>query len=176
MHGKAFFTVIAARAAKAALRVKRAGQVTIELLLVLPLFMLLLFFIMEMGNIGFQVILAHHCAYEMARIGSLVVGPNGTGTDGGGEGLAKTKMNNVLNNMFRGSAGNTVTGTLIKNRIPKDPQSRQQSVDWEVTLVYRIKLLFPGSSYFLSNMGPGSRVRRITVKVRMPVEWPYIIT
>ena len=55
----------------------RRGQVTIELLLVLPVFMLLLFFIMEMGNMGFQTILAHHCAYELARIGSLVAGPHG---------------------------------------------------------------------------------------------------
>ena len=62
---------------------KRAGQVTVELLLVLPVFMLLLFFIMEMGNLGFQTILAHHCCYELARIGSLVAGPTGAGTGGG---------------------------------------------------------------------------------------------
>jgi len=65
-----------AAAAYLAARLKRAGQVTVELLLVLPVFMLLLFFIMEMGNLGFHTILAHHCAYEMARVGSLVAGPN----------------------------------------------------------------------------------------------------
>ena len=58
-------------------RTKRAGQVTVELLLVLPVFMLLLFFIMELGNLAYQTILVHHCAYELARIGSLVAGPPG---------------------------------------------------------------------------------------------------
>ncbi len=172
MHSKAFIAVISARLAAGARSVKRAGQVTVELLLVLPLFMLLLFFIMEMGNIGYQIILAHHCAYEMARIGSLVAGPNGSGS-GGGAALAQMKMDNVMGTMFKATAGNTAKGQFVTNSIPEDPQSHQPSVDWEVTLNYRVKLVFPGSSYVLSNVPGGKKERIITVTVRMPVERPY---
>ncbi|MDA8131749.1 MAG: pilus assembly protein [Elusimicrobia bacterium] len=154
-------------------RFKRAGQVTIELLLVLPVFLLLLFFIMEIGNLGFNVILAHHCAYELARIGSLVAGPNGDG-NGGGKGLANMKMQNVLKQMFPHSPGISVDGDFHDNAIPNDPQSGQQSQDWVVTLTYQARLIFPGSSYFLSDPPKGKRMKKIVVKVRMPVEKPYV--
>lgn len=151
-------------------RAKRAGQVTVELLLVLPVFMLLLFFIMEMGNMGFQTILAHHCAYELARIGSLTAGPTGAGT-GGGEGLANMKMKNSLGKMFMASPGVSVEGKLVQTL--KDPQSGQMGEDLLVTLTYSAKLIFPGSSYFLSDPPKGSKKKKIVVMVRMPVEKPY---
>ncbi|MBI4351566.1 MAG: pilus assembly protein [Elusimicrobia bacterium] len=151
-------------------RLKRAGQVTIELLLVLPVFMLLLFFIMEMGNMGFQTILAHHCAYELARIGSLVAGPTGAGS-GGGQAMANMKMKNVLGQMFPSSPNISVNGVLVPTL--KDPQSGQTGEDLLVTLNYEAKLIFPGSSQFLSDPPKGKRIKKIIVKVRMPVEKPY---
>jgi hypothetical protein len=151
-------------------RARRAGQVTVELLLVLPVFMLLLFFIMEMGNMGFQTILAHHCAYELARIGSLVAGPNGAGT-GGGQGLATQKMKSVLGQMFPSTPGVSVDGVLVGTL--KDPQSGQMGEDLLVTLIYPATLIFPGSSYVLSDPPKGAKKKRIIVKVRMPVEKPY---
>lgn len=151
-------------------RLKRAGQVTIELLLVLPVFMLLLFFIMEMGNMGFQTILAHHCAYELARIGSLVAGPTGAGS-GGGQSAANMKMKNTLGKMFPGSSGTSVDGILVPTL--KDPQSGQMGEDLLVTLTYQAKLIFPGSSQFLSDPPKGKRMKKIVVMVRMPVEKPY---
>lgn len=159
-----------AAAAYLGLRLKRAGQVTIELLLVLPVFMLLLFFIMEMGNMGFQTILAHHCAYELARVGSLVAGPTGAGT-GGGQAMANMKMKKVLEQMFPASPGVSVDGVLVTTL--KDPQSQQMGEDLLVTLNYEAKLIFPGSSQFLSDPPKGKRIKKIVVKVRMPVEKPY---
>lgn len=151
-------------------RAKRAGQVTVELLLVLPVFMLLLFFIMEMGNMGFQTILAHHCAYELARIGSLVAGPNGAGS-GGGKGLAVQKMKSVLSQMFPANPGVRVEGDLVGTL--KDKQSGQMGEDLLVTLTYEARLIFPGSSYVLSDQPKASKKKKIIVKVRMPVEKPY---
>ena len=156
-----------------AARLKKAGQVTVELLLVLPVFMLLLFFIMEIGNLGFNTILAHHCAYELARIGSLVAGSNGAGS-GGGESLANQKMKAVLGQMFPSTPGITVDGVLVQNPIPKDPQSGQQSMDLLVTLNYKARLIFPGSSAVFSDPPKGSRTKKIVVRVRMPVEQPYL--
>ncbi|OIN99812.1 MAG: hypothetical protein AUJ51_11785 [Elusimicrobia bacterium CG1_02_56_21] len=172
MQKRAFSAAALRCARKGLLRLKKAGQVTIELLLVLPVFMLLLFFIMEMGNMGFQTILAHHCAYELARIGSLVAGPNGA-QSGGGDGLANMKMKNVLAKMFPTSPEVSVEGYSHDNPIPPDPQSGQQSRDWIVTLNYPAKLIFPGSSTFLSDNPKSKRTKMIKVMVRMPIEQPY---
>ncbi len=170
MSMKRPFFIAPRGSARSSARLKKAGQVTIELLLVLPVFMLLLFFIMEMGNLGFNTILAHHCAYELARIGSLTAGPTGAGT-GGGEALANQKMKAVLGNMFPSSPGITVEGKLVDTL--KDPQSGQMGQDLLVTLTYEAKLIFPGSSTFLSDPPKGSRRKKIIVMVRMPVEKPY---
>lgn len=152
-------------------RAARAGQVTVELLLVLPVFMALLFFIMELGNVGFQTILAHHCAYELARIGSLIAGPTGGGS-GGGMGVANQKMNNVLKEMFPSDPGVLLNASLVPTL--KDPQSGQMGEDLEVRLNYPVKLVFPISSYFLTGFPPNkTKKKMITVAVRMPVEKPY---
>lgn len=153
-------------------RAKRAGQVTVELLLVLPIFMLLLFFIMEMGNLGFQTILAHHCAYELARIGSLVAGPTGANAqDKANKGFAVQKMKEVLKEMFPQNPGVNVEGVLVETL--KDPQSEQMGEDLEVTLTYPAKLIFPGSSFALADPPKGRKTKTLIVRVRMPVEKPY---
>ena len=150
------------------------GQVTIELLLVLPVFMLLLFFIMEIGNMGFQTILAHHCAYELARIGSLSAGPDvaqasqGKGSDAG---KANRMMKDALQKMFPSSPNVRVEGRLVTTIF--DDQSKQMAEDLEVTLFYPAKLIFPGSSFALADNPKGRRIKRMQVKVRMPVEKPY---
>ena len=53
-------------------RRKCGGQVTAELMLILPVFMLMIFFVLEYGNIAYHTIIANHASYEFARIGSLV--------------------------------------------------------------------------------------------------------
>jgi len=157
---------------------KRAGQVTVELLLVLPVFMLMLFFIMEMGNLAYQTILVHHCAYELARIGSLIAGPpGGSSSDTSNVGLAQTKMQSALGKMFRNAGqvklvvGSVVTGQDPQPMSTSNPQTHTNE-DLQVTLIYPAKLVFPGSSYFLSDNPKGRRIRKITVKVRMPIEKP----
>ena len=158
--------------AGAARRAAKAGQVTVELLLVLPVFMLLLFFIMEMGNLGFQTILAHHCAYELARIGSMMAGPTGgNAKDSANQGEANVRMRSVLKEMFPQSPGVNVDGVLVQTL--KDPQSGQMGEDLLVTLTFPAKLIFPGSSYFLADPPKGSRTKKLIVRVRMPVEKPF---
>ncbi|HNW43474.1 MAG TPA: pilus assembly protein [Elusimicrobiales bacterium] len=160
--------------AERGLALAKRGQVTIELLLVLPVFMLLLFFIMEMGNMGFQTILAHHCAYELARIGSLTAGPNvaqAAQGKGSNAGTATMRMKNALMKMFPQSPGVRVEGQIVTTLF--DKQSKQMNEDLLVTLYYPAKLIFPGSSYALADEPKGSRIKRMVVKVRMPVERPY---
>ena len=148
---------------------KRAGQVIVELMLVLPVFFMMIFFIMELGNIAYQTILYHHSAYELARIGSLVAGPPGGSPSSPAQvPHALQKMKNVLKEMKIScelSATNKITGT--------DPQSPSHShEDLFVTLDCDGKLIFPMSRYFLSDPPRTKGIKKIIVKVRMPIEKP----
>lgn len=154
-------------------RAKRAGQVTVELLLVLPVFMMLLFFIMELGNLAFQTILVHHCAYELARIGSLVAGPPGGSRDAVDCGKARMKMDSVKAKMFQKSDQIYVTADGCDKPTSVDPQSGATNYDLEVTVRFPAKLVFPLSSYwFADESNKASGIRTIIVKVRMPIEKP----
>ena len=90
---------------------------------------------------------------------------------GGGLGVAQMKMKNALGEMFPSNPGVQLDATLQGTL--KDPQSGQMGEDILVTLTYPATLIFPGSSYFLSDPPKGSRKKKIIVRVRMPVEKPY---
>ena len=51
---------------------RRRGQVTVELMLILPVFLLMIFFVLEYGNIAYRTIVLNHASYEFARIAALV--------------------------------------------------------------------------------------------------------
>ena len=152
--------------------IKKTGQVTVELMLVLPVFFMMLFFIMEIGNIAFQTILANHCAYELARIGSLVAGP--TGYDGKktqtNVGRANRKMQSVSKSMFPHSSVQ-ITSRVVNTSW--DEQAQRVNEDLIVTLRYPAKLIFPGSSYALADNPKSRRIKNLTVSVRMPIEKPF---
>lgn len=157
--------------------VKRA-QVTVELLLVLPVFMLMLFFIMEMGNLAYQTLLVHHCAYELARIGSLVAGPpGGSERNNSNVALAEQKMRHTLSRMFKNSRNIRLEARSVVTSLDPQPMASPNprshiNEDLQVTLIYPAKLIFPGSSYFLADPPRRLQQRKITVKVRMPIEKP----
>jgi len=164
--------------AACSLKIKRAAQVTVELLLVLPVFMLMLFFIMELGNLAYQTILVHHCAYELARIGSLVAGPpGGSSSTTSNVGMAESKMRSVISKMFKNpgqiqlAVTSEITGVDPQPKASSNP-STHTNEDLLVTLIFPAKLVFPGSSYFFSDPPKGRRIKNITVKVRMPIEKP----
>ncbi|MEA3306450.1 MAG: TadE family protein [Elusimicrobiota bacterium] len=153
----------------------KKGQVTVELMLVLPIFFLMIFFIMELGNVAFQTILYHHSAYEIARIGSLVAGPKGGSVSSGSNvGFATAKMKSVLNKMkinckLQPSPIAEVTGA--------DPQVQATGAthineDLILSLTCKAKLIFPVARYFLSDPPRVQGMKKIIVKVRMPIEKP----
>lgn len=158
------------------LKIKKAGQVTVELLLVLPVFMLMLFFIMELGNLAYQTILVHHCAYELARIGSLTAGPPG-GSSSTALNVNKAQMQSVLAQMFKNSGQISVDpATEVTSEDPQPKAAPNPHIhtneDLVVTLVFPAKLIFPGSSYAFADAPRSRRIKNITVKVRMPIEKP----
>jgi hypothetical protein len=54
-----------------------------------------------------------------------------------------------------------------------DHQAKRMNWDWVVTLTYQAKLIFPGSSYVLSDAPKSSKKKKIIVMVRMPIESAY---
>ena len=151
---------------------------TVELLLVLPVFMTLLFFIMEMGNLAYQTILVHHCAYELARIGSLVAGPpGGSMSTTSNIGLAEQKMRSALTKMFLNSGQikmvveSEVTGVDPQPKAAPTPHTHTNE-DLKVMLTFPAKLVFPFSSYWLADPPKGRRIKNLVVRVRMPIEKP----
>jgi hypothetical protein len=144
---------------------KNKGQTTVELLLMLPVFFLLLFSIMEIGNIAFQYIVANHGAYELARIGSLTAGP-----PRGNLGFAIMKMNNAKMTMF--PTPGDVTLSVATEITGSNPQGIDHiNADLILTLNYKANLVFPISRYLLSRPF-GSGKLPLTVILRMPIENP----
>ncbi len=151
--------------------VAEKGQVTVELMLVLPVFFMMIFLIMELGNVAYQTILYHHSAYEIARIGSLVAGPTGGNSSSPSNiGLATQKMKNVLKKM---KINCKLQPSPIAKETGPDPQFPDHiHEDLIVSLTCKGKLIFPMSRYFLSDPPRTQGIKTIIVKVRMPIEKP----
>ncbi len=157
------------------MRVKKA-QVVVELLLVLPVFFLMLFFIMELGLLAHKVIVVNHAAYEIARIGSLLAGPPG-GSRNSQSQINYSKLEAVKCEIF-GSLCGEVMMTVNIEATGYDPQvgPQHQNEDLIVTLNYPVRLVLPGPNYFLADPPKSKHIKRITVTVRMPIEKPLFQT
>jgi hypothetical protein len=147
---------------------KRRGQVVVELLLILPIFLCLIFFIMETGYIAFQTIVTQHAAYEVARIGSMLGGAlDPASAPSFNSGRARGHAQEQLTKMLR-------TAQITRFRQVKtldDPQTDHSNSDLEVEVTNRVKLIFPGSSFAFATP-KGSGVRMIKCSARMPIENP----
>ncbi len=137
------------------------GQVMVETLLILPVFLTIVFTIMEMGYIAFWVIVLNHATFECARVGAMTAaGKTGSVSNPTGT------MQGLLSQHIKGAS---LTSSLIPTL--QDPQSGVQNEDLEVTATYNVPLVFPLSSLILSNVH-GQNVRQIQAVVDMPVEIP----
>lgn len=141
----------------------RRGQVVVEMILILPVFLTIVFTIMEMGNLAFHTIILHHAAWEVARIGSMRATP-----PGGGEPAINTAvMTSIVQRIFS-------TAKVDDARAEPtvyDQQAKIMNHDLVVTVMYPVPLIFPLSSILLSKpMGSGKR--EVTATVRMPIERP----
>jgi hypothetical protein len=143
------------------------GQVLVEVLLMLPIFLLLVFTVMEIGHLAFRTIMLHHAAYEVARVGSLTayavkaqqtcVGPN----------LKKGTMDGVRGKILKRSKGSY----KAEPHPFSDPQDGCQNYDLVVTLFEDVSMIFPMTGLVLGNT-KGRRARRLSAQVRMPIERP----
>ena len=140
---------------------RRSGQVVVEMLLVLPVFLAIVFSIMEIGYVSFNVIVLNHATYEVARIGSLTAGT------GSPSGCPPPNQQKIAASMSEILPNATVVCTPVQTLT--DPQALQANCDLDCTSKETIKLIFPISSIMLSDKGDPGR-KTLTASVAMPIE------
>lgn len=156
--GAAWVSVVARR---------EGGQVLIEVMLMLPIFLLLVFTVMEIGHLAFRTILLHHAAYEVARVGSLTAYPVKAATSCKSPNLNKGAMDKVRSQMLAKSKGNYFAAPHQF----ADPQDGCNNYDLVVMLFDDVPMIFPMTGLILGNAN-GRRARRLVAAVRMPIERP----
>lgn len=128
------------------------------MLLILPVFLAMVFLIMETGNISFRLIVLNHATYEVARIGGMTWSNPSLGNNG--------KMNEKMRMILP-----TAVVTCGMEPTLTDPQAEQLNSDLVCTGQEKVKLLFPMSSIILAKPA-GSGTRALAATVRMPIEQP----
>ena len=152
-------------------RRKREGQVTVELMLILPVLMLMIFFILEYGNIAYHTLIANHASYEFARIGALVGSTRPSGRANVGQ--MKTKINIAKQKVFGADAQRIGVGVRVQTTGTDPMYTRHQHEDVIVTVTYPVRLAFPGTSWLLASEPRKQGIRKITATTRMPIEKTY---
>lgn len=137
----------------------------------LPIFLLVVFTIMEIGHLAFRTILLHHAAYEVARIGSL------TATAYAAPGcpppvIDSGKMGKVLAAFFPPRPPYPSPQLVaVAEQTLTDPQEGCSNFDVRVKIQHRTPMMFPMTGFVLSNT-KDKRFRVLVAEVRMPIERP----
>lgn len=151
---------------------KKRGQVVVELLLILPIFMLLVFIVLEYGNIAYHTLIMNHASYEFARIGSLVGVNKPSGKPN------RTTIMQSIDHAKRKVFGKEADRVLVNIKIENtgmDPMYRRHAhEDVVVTLTYPVRLIFPGTSFLFATQPKRDGMRKIKAVARMPVEKTYL--
>ena len=151
---------------------RRRGQVTVELMLILPVFLLMIFFVLEYGNIAYRTIVLNHASYEFARIAALV------GTEKPSGPANRTVMQQKIDQSKRKVFGREAERLSVQLKVETtgvDPMyKKHRHQDVVVTLTYPVKLVFPGTSFILADEPRRNGIRKITASARMPVEKAYL--
>jgi len=149
------------------------GQAVVEVLLILPVFLALVFLIMEIGHLSFRTILIHHAAYEVARVGSLTTTPHHASPGCQAPHLNGNVMQRVQRRILpkaRIHPQPRIQRTLM------DPQDQCFNYDVEVNLEEDVPLVFMHmTGIFLGRNCLGQRsvqYRCLRATVRMPIERP----
>ncbi len=133
--------------------------------------MLMIFFILEYGNIAYHTIIANHASYEFARIGALV----GTTKPSGRANTATmaNKINAAKQKVFGAEASRIGVRVRVQSTGADPMYRKHQHEDVVVTVTYPIRLAFPGTSWLLASEPKKEGIRKIEATTRMPVEKTY---
>ncbi len=152
----------------------KGGQTVIELVVVLPIFMMIIFVVLELGNIAYHTLIAHHISYELARVGSMV----GVKKHGGKSDPTRMqgKMRAALSKMLgMADPSKKVRFSSKVVRTSNDPQvSSHPNEDLVVNIVYRVDLAYPLTSYVFASEPKRLGILWLRANARMPIERPLM--
>jgi hypothetical protein len=131
------------------------------MLLILPIFLTIVFTIMEIGYVSFRLIVLNHATYEVARIGGMTYL-----LQSGGD----AKMNVVMKRFFSGDPSARVS--CQQDMTLEDKQAMQWNMDLVCTGRENVKLIFMPLTFFLASKGAPRGTRTLVATVRMPIEQP----
>lgn len=141
-------------------------------MLILPVFMLLIFFVLEYGNIAYHTIIINHASYEFARIGSLVAVKKPSGRPD--RTVITQKINHAKTQVFGSEAGRVGVNVKVETTGVDPMYRKHRHEDVIVTVTYPVRLIFPGTSYILATEPRREGLRRIQSVTRMPIEKAYL--
>ena len=133
--------------------------------------MLMIFFVLEYGNIAYHTILANHASYEFARIGALTASVKPS--DKADKARAAKAINAAKQKVFGSNAHRILVQVEIKPTGTDPMYKKHIHEDVVVTLIYPVRLAFPGTSWLLASDPKKDGVRKIKAMARMPVEKVY---
>ena len=152
----------------------KGGQTVIELVVVLPVFMMIIFVVLELGNIAYHTLIAHHISYELARVGSMVGVRKPSGQ------ADATRMQGKMRSALAKMLGMSDPGKKVRfsSKIvhtSTDPQvSFHKNEDLVVDIVYRLDLAYPLTSYVFASEPKKLGILWIKANARMPIEKPLL--
>lgn len=141
-------------------------------MLILPVFMLMIFFVLEYGNIAYHTIIANHASYEFARIGSLVAVKKPSGRPD--RTIITQKINQAKQKVFGSKSGGIGVNVKVETTGTDPMYKKHRHEDVVVTVTYPVHLMFPGTSYVLASEPRREGIRRIKATARMPVDKAYL--
>jgi Flp pilus assembly protein TadG len=151
---------------------RKGGQVTVELMLILPVFLLLVFFVLEYGNLAYRTIVLNHTSYEFARIAALVGAQKPSGRTN--RSIMEQKINQAKRKVFGADAERVAVQVKVETTGVDPMYKRHRHEDVIVTVTLPVKLLFPGTSFVLADNPKREGVRKLRAVARMPVEKAYL--
>ena len=148
------------------------GQITVELMLILPVLMLMIFFVLEYGNIAYHTILANPASYEFARIGALVA--SSKPGEPANKSRAVKSINATKQKVFGADAQRIAVQVSVQTTGKELMYPKHRHQDLIVTVTYPVRLAFPGTSWLLASDPKKDGIRKIKAVTRMPVEKTYV--
>ena len=147
------------------------GQIAVELIMILPVLILMIFFVLEYGNIAYHTILANHASYEFARVGALSASVKPS--EKADKSRAVKAINAAKQRVFGENAWRIVVQVEIKSTGRERMYHKHAHEDIIVTITYPVRLAFPGTSWLLASDPKKDGIRKVKVTTRMPVEKTY---
>jgi len=141
-------------------------------MLILPVFLLLVFFVLEYGNLAYRTIVINHASYEFARIAALVGAPQPSGRSN--RTIMEQKINQAKRKVFGSDAERVAVQVKVETTGVDPMYKKHRHEDVIVTVTFPVKLLFPGTSFVLADNPKREGVRKLRAATRMPVEKAYL--